>query len=256
MGRVISLLTSLYALFYAAVLFPLVTMVFSSLGVLHYLLRKNRQGIDLMSVQWCRTNLWLLGCQVQEVGQENIPQGSCLWLFTHTSFADIWALKLNHPELRFGAKMELFSIPFFGAAMRAAGMLPIMRQQRQAVMKVYQDAIERTRLGEQFALAPEGGRAPDEKLLPFKSGPFIFAIQAQIPVVPVVIRGASGVWGKGQLLPSPRRLAQRTIQVQFLAPISTQGLRQEDRHSLIQQVRQRMLEFYPDSQSASKDAVQ
>ena len=98
------------------------------------------------------------------------------------------------------------------------------------------DALtERFKEGEGFDLVifPEGGIAPSDQLLPFKTGAFVLAIQTGTPVVPVAIHHARDV------LPPHGRLAVRpgTVIVELLEPVDTTGLSFEDRGALRDRVR-------------------
>ncbi len=190
-----------------------------------------KQSEDQIVVFWGKVSCWMFGVEPVLNGQFFPPGKSCLYVFNHTSFFDIFAMHSFNGFFRFGAKIELFSIPIFGYAMRKSGALPIIRQSRNETMKVYQDAILKTEQGMQYALAPEGGRNPEETLLPFKAGPFIFAINAQIPVVPVVIKGAHEVLGKKGFIPNSKKLKTQ-ISVTVLDPIPTAGLTLESRQDL------------------------
>jgi 1-acyl-sn-glycerol-3-phosphate acyltransferase len=152
--------------------------------------------------------------------------------------------------------------------MMRLGMLPIDRARKESVFRIYDEATIRMQNGERFALAPEGGRTkqqpeggrtkpqpasngkwgdarqspagdtgrkPREILAPFKSGPFVFAIQAQVPIVPVVIRGASQILPKGQLFPNWDRWF-RDVEVRILPPLSTQSYDLKNRPDLQRQV--------------------
>ncbi len=192
---------------------------------------------------WGKVGLKVFNVRLQVKGLENIPEGSCLFLFNHTSFFDIFAMLSAYGNFRFGSKIELFSIPIFGAAMKRLGVLPIARQKRENVFKVYDEAKARVQLGEKFALAPEGKRNDQEALLPFKSGPFIFAINSGAPVVPVVIKGAWAVFKKNQWLPNWDRFS-RTVTVEYLPAISTAGVSVEKRSELQDKVFQAMKVYF------------
>ncbi len=142
--------------------------------------------------------------------------------------------------IRFGAKVELFSIPVFNWAIRAGGILPIARQNRQEAIHVLQEAEARARNGEKFALAPEGGRNTEEKLLPFKSGPFIFAIKSGVPIVPVIIKGASQAWPKNTLFPCAEKWTYKVL-IEYMKPVESKGFTVENRAELSNQVRELML---------------
>jgi len=74
---------------------------------------------------------------------------------------------------------------------------------------------------------PEGTRGRAYALRPFKKGPFVFAIQAQVPVVPVYIHGVLEVQRKGELAVRPG-----TLHVHYLPAIDPVGLGFEARESL------------------------
>ena len=82
---------------------------------------------------------------------------------------------------------------------------------------------------------PEGTRsyAEEPTLLPFKKGAFHMAIQAGVPIVPVVMRNA------GELL-APRAKVVRpgTIDVAVLEPIDTSDWTADDLNTIVPGVRQ------------------
>lgn len=161
-------------------------------------------------------------------------------LFNHTSFFDIFAMTGYLPDMRFGAKQELFKIPFFGAAMKRVGIIPIDRARREKVFKLYEVSTDRLKAGEKIALAPEGGRtASPQEIKSFKSGPFIFALQADVPLVPVVIWGAYDVMPKGALLPNTNQ-AQADLYLEVLPPVYISEDDREDRDVLQERVRKSM----------------
>jgi len=129
--------------------------------------------------------------------------------------------------VKFVAKAELFRIPFFGMAMRRAGMVPIERANRRSAFASYESAVTRIRQGASVGVYPEGSRGHAYALRPFKKGPFVFAIRAQVPVVPVYIHGVLEVQRKGQLAVRPG-----TLHVHYLPPIEPTGLGYEDREAL------------------------
>jgi len=238
------LLCLLRSLIFSFLFLPIWTVVLSSIGVIWFWITGKRDFVEWCGYTWARGNLVALGLRLDVEGLENIPEGGCLMLFNHSSFVDIFAMAALLPKIHFGAKIELFSIPFFGAAMRAAGILPITRQNLANAIRVLTEAEARARQGEKFALAPEGKRNSVEKLLPFKSGPFIFAIHAQVPLVPILIKGAARAWPKGALLPGLEDLSG-IVRVKILPPVPTTGVTLEQKHELMQKVRGLMLQYIP-----------
>lgn len=229
--------------FVSVLVFPLVTVVLSLLTILEVFTFRRRQVMDRYIYWWGAVTCWLFNVKIKWEGLENLPQESCLYLFNHTSFFDIFAMVTKISHVRFGAKSELFKIPFFGKAMALVKMLPIERGDVEKVKAVYAKAISRMQPGDQFALSPEGGRSSGQKgLMPFKSGPFIFAIQAKIPLCPVVITGAQDVLPKNAILPNADQW-QRTITIRFLPMVSVQGMDLSAKTKLQESVRESMSAF-------------
>jgi 1-acyl-sn-glycerol-3-phosphate acyltransferase len=222
--------------------FPIWTVMASISAILVNVIFNNRPMEDQVVYWWCRGVCKMFGVNVVVKGQENIPPGGFVYIFNHTSFFDIFAMSGYLGSFRFGAKIELFKIPFFGTAMRRAGILPIARHRRDEVFKVYQNAEARIKAGERFALAPEGTRQKDEVLAPFKSGPFVFAINAKAPLVPVVVKGAAAAWPKYAWVPNLGKWS-RTITLQILPPISSEGFSIQER-PLLQEKAFKQMEPY------------
>lgn len=204
------------------------------------ILFNSRKVDDAFIRNWGRWSSAMFGVRIRTEGFGNVPAGQgCLFVFNHTSFFDIFALAATVPGIRFGAKIELFRIPIFGFAMRRLGILPIDRGNREKAFEVYREAQARMRRGERFALAPEGTRQTEERLGPFKSGPFVFAINTGAPIVPVVIRNAASILPKHTIFPNMGSW-NHDVQVIFLPPVKTDHLKIQDRPELQKQVHSKM----------------
>ena len=204
---------------------------------------KNRKVVDFGIVWlWSMPLIWGSGTKVEVRGRENATGGEkgFLILFNHSSLMDIPVLYAYFPRsFRFGAKIELFKIPFFGKAMELCGVLPIDRANRGKVMKVYDNAIARVNNGEAFALAPEGTRQKEASLGRFKRGPFEFAVNAQMDIVPVVLAGAYDVLPKKALIMNAGKWSRRVI-LQILPRVKTEGVAIEQVEGILEKVRVQM----------------
>lgn len=225
------------------VLYPFVLALICAVAIGGNLLLNNRKFDDRVALLWGQISCWMFGVKVHVRGRENIPAGGCIFLFNHTSFFDIFAMQGAIRGFRFGAKIELFKIPVFGRTMTRMGALPIARQRRDEVFRVYKAAQERIARGEKFALAPEGTRQHEEKLGDFKAGPFVFGINARAPLVPVVIRGAAAILPKNHWLPN-RDVLVREITIDILPAVSTEGFEVKDRPILQERVRSEMAPYF------------
>ncbi|MGE3728811.1 MAG: lysophospholipid acyltransferase family protein, partial [Candidatus Sericytochromatia bacterium] len=67
---------------------------------------------------------------------------------------------------------------------------------------------------QQVIFFPEGTRTRDGKMLPFKKGAFVFALESGLPMVPFCVRGSYEA-----LPPGVKVVRPGLIEVAFLAPI-------------------------------------
>ncbi len=185
---------------------------------------------------WSAAVLWAVGVKVRVHGMERLKSDEPhIFASNHVSWFDVPALAKTLPRYKFVAKAELFKVPIFGGGMRAAGMIEIQRENRKAAFGAYEVAAERIRSGNSVVVFPEGTRGHAYPLRPFKKGPFVLAIAAGVPIVPVIVHGAIEIMPKGSLWAHPG-----TIDVHLLEPVSTIGVDYDHREALMQTVRTRM----------------
>jgi 1-acyl-sn-glycerol-3-phosphate acyltransferase len=163
-----------------------------------------------------------------------------IFLMNHQSAMDIpcafAALPVN---IRFVAKHVLKYVPFLGWYMAMTGMIFINRSNHREAVKSLRRAGERIRSGKSILAFPEGTRSRDGLIHPFKKGPFVLAIEAQVPIIPVAIEGSfqnlprSGIW-----------LRKHDIRVKVGQPIETKGLKPADRDALLRQVRDAIIQLH------------
>jgi 1-acyl-sn-glycerol-3-phosphate acyltransferase len=161
--------------------------------------------------------------------------GTFIFTCNHVSLFDILALVGWLPRNNFVAKAELFKIPVFGAGLRVLGTVPMERTNQKAAFGAYDVAAERIKSGSSVVVFPEGTRGTDYAIRPFKKGPFVLAIKAGVPIVPVVIHGTLGILPKGRLVMHPG-----PIDVYLLDQVATAGLSYDDRDALARDVHDRM----------------
>jgi 1-acyl-sn-glycerol-3-phosphate acyltransferase len=184
-------------------------------------------------------SIWVLraaGVKVRVHGLENGGNGEPrIFASNHVSWFDVPALAGVLPRYKFVAKAELFKVPIFGRAMRSAGMIEIQRENRKAAFGAYDVAAERIKQGNSVIVFPEGTRGHAYPLRPFKKGPFVLAIAAGVPIVPVIVHGSIEALRKGSF-----RVYPGTIDIHLLEPVSTAGVDYDHREALMQTVRSRM----------------
>ncbi len=194
---------------------------------------ENRPGgvYDQTPRRWATKLLRAAGVTVHTVGMEQVPKDEpVIYISNHQSWFDILALAATIPDtVRFVSKKELAKVPLFGWAMRAAGHIFIDRQNRPRAIGAYEETAKVIRAGMSAVVFAEGTRSRTGQLQPFKKGPFVFAIAAQVPVVPVYCAGTFDINPKGSI-----RIHPRPITLLFGAPIPTAGLDYERRGELLQ----------------------
>ena len=79
--------------------------------------------------------------------------------------------------------------------------------------------------------------------MPFKKGPFVLALAAQVPVIPVYIAGTFSLLPKGSITIHPNPVA-----VMFGDEIPTEGMEYEDRTRLMSVTRKAIEQLRVDSQ--------
>jgi 1-acyl-sn-glycerol-3-phosphate acyltransferase len=189
---------------------------------------------DEAARRWGRKQLAAARVTVSTVGFEHVPRDRpVVFVSNHQSWFDILALASLLPHsVRFVSKKELATIPVLGQAMRNAGHIFIDRENRQRAFGAYEEASRVIRGGMSAVVFVEGTRSRTGNLLPFKKGPFVLAIAAQVPVVPVYCAGTFEIMPKGTMWVRPR-----PVTVLFGEPIATEGLAYDDREKLLRQVR-------------------
>jgi 1-acyl-sn-glycerol-3-phosphate acyltransferase len=210
-----------------------------------------RGGIyDWTQSTWSRRLLKAAGVRVTLVGFDRVPQDRpVVYVSNHQSWFDILGLAGTVPgTLRFVAKKEMASIPLLGRAMKAAGHIYIDRQNRAQAIEAYEEVAAWIRDGLSTVVFPEGTRSRSGRLLPFKKGPFVLAIAAQVPVVPCYCSGTFDILPKGRILLRPH-----PITLMFGAPIETAGMTYDDRHGLLERTERAVLALRAASEDAWRD---
>ncbi len=162
-----------------------------------------KQACDDRLSSWSTRVVEHLGMRIEVEGREHFdPHATYLVMSNHQSHYDIPVLfhVLGPPHgesLRMIAKIELFSVPFLGRAMREAGFIAIDRDSRASAIRSLKRAKETMRSGVNVWIAPEGTRSPTGELLPFKKGGFHLAIDVGEAILPVTIQGTRHALARG-----------------------------------------------------------
>ncbi len=154
-----------------------------------------RPVCDERLARWSRAVIANARIDVEVKGRENLAPGETyLVMSNHQSHYDIPVLfYVIGPNLRMIAKKELFGVPVFGNALRAAGFVEIDRGDRNAAIRNLEQARRLLDAGTHVWIAPEGTRSPTGELGPLKKGAFYLAMNANLPILPVTLVGTRDV---------------------------------------------------------------
>jgi 1-acyl-sn-glycerol-3-phosphate acyltransferase len=226
--------------FFSGVVFFCLTITFSIASIFCGLVDRSGDSVLVLARVWSRLVLGAAGVRLRVRMHGPLdPKKPYVFMSNHLSSVDIWAVFLAVPvPMRFIAKKSLGQIPIFGWAMKAGRFIFIDRQNAASARRSIEEAANRIRRGCSVVIFPEGTRSRDGRLLPFKKGGFHLAMSSGAEIVPVAIRGSRAIMPSGSLL-----IRAGTVDLDLGEPISTAGVRAEDRDALIAKVYGRVAEL-------------
>ncbi len=190
---------------------------------------------------WAGSILDVSGIRAKVRGMANIdPKKTYIFMANHQSNFDIPVLLVYlSVQFRWLAKEELFKIPLFGYAMKRVGYISIDRSDVRSAIKSLKQAAQIIRKGTSVVIFPEGTRSDDGQISGFKKGGFIMALDAQVPIIPIVIHGTRTIMPKKQL-----RIRPQNVAMEIKSPIETSSYTRKTKDLLMTRVRNSILESF------------
>ncbi len=183
-------------------------------------------------------------CQVKVIvrGREKIaPNTTYVFLSNHQGNFDAPVLLHVIPrDWKALIKQEMMRLPVFSLVLRQVQLVPIERLNPKKAHAGIDAGARLLREGKSFIAFPEGTRSRDGRLGEFKKGVFIMAIKAQTPIIPITILDSAKI-----LPPGRYEIRPGCVQVIFHDPISTEGMKIEDRDQLVQRTRNAIASALP-----------
>ncbi len=141
---------------------------------------------------WVNKVIKILDLNIDVQGQENIPEGPCVFFSNHQSYADIpiFFKACEGKQIGFIAKDSLAKAPYFGKWIRTIRGIFITRGDTRDSLKSFKIGVDYLKDGFSLVIFPEGTRSQGDHMREFKAGSFKLATKAGVPVVPVTISGA------------------------------------------------------------------
>lgn len=174
------------------------------------------------------------GLQISVKGKHNLEDfRPAVFCFNHQSAADFFIImKLLREDFTGVAKKELERTPI-GPIFKALGAIYVDRSDKNKAIEAMKPAVEALQSGISVAIAPEGTRSGSPELGKFKKGAFHLAMQAGVPIIPIVIKNAYQAMPKGSNFLKPTH-----VEVVVLDPVETALWKRKNLNKYVEEVRE------------------
>lgn len=181
------------------------------------------RGLEIVG----RTAVRATGSRITYQGLEHIPSaGGAVIAINHTGYVDFLPAALaamyRKRRMRFMIKTEMQDVRGVGFLIRHTKTIPV---DRRMGADAYAVAVERLRAGELVGVYPEATISRSFELKEFKSGASRMALEAGVPIIPLIVWGAHRVWTKDNPKSLGRKKFPMTVAVG--TPLSPTGTADE-----------------------------
>ncbi len=190
---------------------------------------------------WARLLCRLSGVPIAVSGLEHVFRDRAqIFVANHQSYFDIFALAGYLPvQIRWVAKASLFRIPFLGWSMRAAGYIPVERENRKKAYQSFLTTVDKIKSGCSVVVFPEGTRSTDGTLGAFKKGSHLLAVRSKAPMLPVTIVGSGRIIKKKSMWIRPG-----PIRIVISPPVTLDDNNSGDGEAVLGSIRETILANY------------
>lgn len=178
-----------------------------------------RDAINFSMSLFADTASALIGLNLRVRGEQYLwSHRPAVFVFNHQSNVDLVILaRLLRRDISGVGKKEIGDMPLIGRVLEFCGVVLIDRKDTARAIDAMAPLVDAMRVeGKSVCLSPEGTRSISPKLAPFKKGAFHLAMQAGVPMVPIVIHNSVDVNPKGDMFYRPA-----TVDVEVLPPVDT-----------------------------------
>jgi 1-acyl-sn-glycerol-3-phosphate acyltransferase len=230
-------LFNLYQIYKYIIFFPFLAISICVLIVFIFIFFyiASERFVQIAGIGWTRFNSFITPMFVTVIGKNNINKNqSYVIVANHQSLYDIFALYGWLPvDFRWVMKIELRHVPVLGYYCYKAGHIYIDRSDHQKAVDSINAAKRKIKDGTCIVFFPEGTRSMTGDLIEFKKGAFKFALDINLPILPVTIVGTRNILPAGTIALFPGRA--RLI---LHKPIEVGGYTEDNIKDLMSLVRQ------------------
>ncbi|MGB5310433.1 MAG: HAD-IB family hydrolase [Polyangiales bacterium] len=203
-----------------------------------------REAFNVMGSVWGDVATSAAGIDLRVKGEEHLwSHRPAVFIFNHQSGLElVLLLKMLRRDFTGIAKEELRHNPVFGPLFQAAGVVFVDRTDTAKAIEALEPAVEALKQGRSLIIAPEGTRSKTPSVGPFKKGAFRLAMQAGVPIVPIVFRNVLDALPKGAAIVRPA-----VVEAVALPPIDTSSWTLDTLEAEIEAIRSRYVEILEES---------
>ena len=114
----------------------------------------------------------------------------------HQSMLDIIIINCLRYKIKWISKIENFKVPVIGEYLKMADYIIVDRENDDSKAEMLGRSYNCLKKGISIILFPEGTRSLDSEIGFFRRGAFQLALQADVPILPVIIDGIGGILPK------------------------------------------------------------
>lgn len=146
-------------------------------------------------------------------GREKAAKGTTYVIISnHQSILDILLINCLRYRFKWISKIENVNLPVLGWYVRMADYITVNRGDEESKLEMVEKSYQCLKRGISIMIFPEGTRSLDKEIGFFKRGAFQLAIQANVPILPVLIDGTGGILPKhGLIFGSGYRITVRVL---------------------------------------------
>ena len=180
-----------------------------------------RRGVDLATTLLAEVGTAVADIDVEVINEDNLwKHRPAVFIINHQS--SLIDLLVTTRLLRGGftavAKAEAADVPVIGPLLKLADFAFLERSDSQKARAALGQAVERLAAGVSIVISPEGTRSLTPRIGRFKKGAFHLAMDAGVPIVPIVIRNSGELMWRNAKTVQPG-----TVQAFVHEPILTTG---------------------------------
>lgn len=171
--------------------------------------------------------IWKIRIEGREKGLMDTP---FVIISNHQSILDILLINCLRYRLKWISKIENMKAPVLGWYIRMAGYIIIDRGNDESKEEMMVKSFRCLKGGTSIMMFPEGTRSADCEIGFFKRGAFQLAINANIPILPIVLDGSGGVLPKHGLIFT----TGHKIRIKVFDPVMPESFNTDDPYVLSQ----------------------